>query len=158
MSKTYVPEKFRTYVSNSKTYIQRTPQNIEKMAYGLMRYLVDRELFDDVRIYFKKGKSWHALQGYKPERGNIPFQEIIHNHGNREYKAYLLSDIDPNDYFEYNGDYLSMSFEGPLYHIINGTEYLHVHQYVCEHLRNYFSHWGLYYEQGHAWNLSLYEE
>lgn len=156
MAKAYVPSAFRTYCKNPVCYIQKTPKNIENMAYALMRYLVDQNLFEDSRIYFKKGEVWYALQ---PDAtlNSQNFEKITHSHGKKTYELYMSKDIDPNDYFKYNGDYLSMSFEGPLYHVLNGTEWLHEHEYVTENLRNFFSTYGLHYELGNAWNFSLYE-
>lgn len=155
MAKAYVPSQFRTYCRNPQCYIQHTPKNIENMAYRLMRYLVSQELFADSRIYFKKKDTWCAMQLNEPQ--TTPNSEkIVHNNGNKSYELWLIKDINPNDYFEWNGDVLSMSFEGPLYHILNMTEWLDKHSYVREQLRNFFSTYGLYYELGDAWNFSVY--
>lgn len=78
--------------------------------------------------------------------------------GNKDYH-YYQAEIDPNRCFEYNGDYLSMSFEGELYNALNygwSSEYSYL-SHVEEQLNNYFSHWGLYFEMGYAWSFSLYE-
>ena len=58
--------------------------------------------------------------------------------------------MDPRDYLQYvrEPNILSMSFEGPLYQILN------CHDMFA--LQNLFSKYGLYYELGDAWNLSAY--
>ena len=72
----------------------------------------------------------------------------------------LVYDIDaePRAYFEFAGDFLSMSFEGPLYDILN-----HYDDFVPGYdekreaeLSKIFEKYGKYYELGNAWNLSLY--
>ena len=67
---------------------------------------------------------------------------------------YLEHDMDPGDYFEYvNPEHiLSMSFEGPIYHMFNYGEYKPVLKKFNELLEKY----GLYYELGNAWNLTCY--
>lgn len=154
--KKYTPEKFKHYCHNPNAYIQKTPINIEKMAFGVMRYLIDKELFEDVRIYYHKGKTWYALQNRKPD-DKLNSTQIDHSHGKSNYMVYKITDIDPHDYFEYNGDYLSMSFEGPLYECLNHTIFPFASDHINDHLRNYFSHYGLYFELGNQWNLSLYD-
>ena len=157
MAKAYIPTAFKTYCHNTDAYINKTPKNIERMAFTLMRYLIDHELFSDSRIYFKTKNSWKAIQVDKPSNQSLSFTKITHEHGKKSYTVCVIDNIDPNDYFEENGDYLSMSFEGPLYHTLNRTEWLHPHDYVLDNLRNFFSTYGLYYELGDAWNFSLYE-
>lgn len=63
-------------------------------------------------------------------------------------------DVSPLDYFEYaNPNHiLSMSFEGALYHALNGYS----NGSVEEKLDKLFEKYGLYYELGHAWNLTVY--
>lgn len=158
MPKAYVPSKFRIPCNNKDCYIKRTPSNIKKMAEGLIRYLIDRDLFDETRVYYKYKDKWFACQSviYDSDikRGD-DWIEVSHSHGSKSYKWYE-SNIDPNRCFEYNGNYLSMSFEGPLYHAINESWYTGDDRIETQ-LRNYFSNYSLYFEQGHAWNFSLYE-
>lgn len=69
---------------------------------------------------------------------------------------YEYEDKDPCDYFEYaNPDTLSMSFEGSLNHVLNG--YTRGWVKLEEQFGKLFEKYGLYYEMGHAWNLSAYE-
>lgn len=158
MAKAYVPAKFRTECRNKQCFIKLTPKNITSMAEGLIRYLIDQNLFSDARVYYHVKNTWYACQ---PElfdsdkaRGD-EWTEIHHSHGNKEYKWYR-AEIDPNRCFEYNGNYLSMSFEGPLYDKLNNGWY-YGDETVEEQLNNYFSHYGLFLEYGYAWSFSLYE-
>lgn len=69
---------------------------------------------------------------------------------------YEYDDKNPCDYFEYgNPDTLSMSFEGNLYYVMNGYT-----SHSCkleEKFSKLFEKYGLFYELGHAWNLSAYD-
>ena len=67
-----------------------------------------------------------------------------------------MFDADPRKYFEYNGDYLSMSFEGPLYSILNYQAGTYGDSIIGE-LDELFKKYGLYYELGNSWNMSLYD-
>ena len=117
---------------------------IESLADELRNWLEDNELWSDCRIYFN-GKA------YSTDDGSGQYDSTKH-HG-----WYELEDIDPHDYFEYAGGVLSMSFEGPLYEVLNGYlgEYS---REVCEKFDDIFHRYGLYYELGNSWNLSAYEE
>ena len=54
-----------------------------------------------------------------------------------------------------NTNTLSMSFEGPLYHVLN--RYVRGWTKLESELQKLFEKHGYYYEMGHAWNLSAYE-
>ena len=152
----YIPAKFKTRCNNPSAYIAKTSANIRRMAEGLMRYLIDKDLDTDVRVYYKQGKTWTCLQSTKYSSDNDAWMKVEHSHGKKSYTWYEHNDLDPNKFFEYNGDYLSMSFEGNLYYDLNYA--FESGDYSTEEeLNNYFSHWGLYYEMGYAWSLSLYD-
>lgn len=50
-----------------------------------------------------------------------------------------------------------MSFEGPLYHMINYGSYEDVSDNFLVEFNDLFDEYGLYYELGDAWNLSAYK-
>lgn len=154
----YTPAKFKNHHDSSKPYIELTPENVKTMAENLLRYLIDLDLDMSVRIYFNfKDGHGTAIQTTLPS-APCNYQCITQVKGKNSYKYYVLNNINPRDYFEYNGDYLSMSFEGPLYHILNYTAYRESRmERVNKQLNNYFSHYGLYMELGNAWNASLYK-
>jgi hypothetical protein len=61
-------------------------------------------------------------------------------------------DVNPHDYFEYCAydHILSMSFEGPLHDVLNYTFGRKEEEFSA-----IFNKWGLYYEFGNSWNLSI---
>jgi hypothetical protein len=108
----------------------------EDVAVDILKFIFQNQLgSDSLRIYFNN-KAYDFI-------------------GENEYK--VLEDIKGSTYFEYaNDETVSMSFEGTFYEIINGTD-----EY-CGKLMDKFNKildkHGFYYEQGNAWNLSLYED
>jgi hypothetical protein len=67
----------------------------------------------------------------------------------------VIENIKASDYFEYaNDDTVSMTFEGPLYDVLN-----HGHWTSCiivEEFAKIFENHGMYYEMGNMWNLAAY--
>ena len=119
-------------------------KNNEALANDIYTWCKEHHLWGDNCIYFN-GKAlaswgtWHDVAGKK-----------IHD------DLYEYENKNPLDYFEYaNPKTLSMSFEGPLYRVLNG----YVSGWVkreSEFLK-LFEKYGYYYEMGHAWNLSAYK-
>lgn len=116
---------------------------IEKLATDIFQWLVKKEMWFDVYIYFN-GKCWAT--------SNEKCTSFCYNENKHfEFKS------NPRDYFEYVGNphILSMSFEGPLYALLNG------YHPECANLYNefnaLFSKYGLSYELGDAWNLTAFE-
>ena len=108
-----------------------TAKQREKLAFEIVELLKKNGLWCDVCIYYNgKRLSDEADGGVKVETG-----------------------MDPHDYFDYAGDILSMSFEGPLYRMINDGPW-----FCGGELWELFGKYGLYYELGNAWNLSAYEK
>ena len=118
-----------------------TDEQTEALAQAIYQLLLRYEMWMDVYIYYngkRMGTSTIDDNG----------KEIFRYNG----EPFLKNDIDPHDYFQYAGPTLSMSFEGPMYHAINhGANDSFLTEFNAL-LREY----GLYYELGHAWNLSVY--
>ena len=81
----------------------------EELATEIFEWLVKNELWVDVCIYFN-GKRWST-----------------HNQDTEEYyynqHKYYEDEANPREYFDYVREpenILSMSFEGPLYYVLNG--------------------------------------
>lgn len=71
-----------------------------------------------------------------------------------EHGTETVDDSDVADYLEYyNRDTLSMSFDGDIYDVFNYDLFPSLLEKFDKLLESY----GLYYELGNAWNLSLYE-
>lgn len=114
----------------------------EELATEIFEWLVKNELWVDVCIYFN-GKRWST-----------------HNRETDEYyynqHKYYEDEADPKKYFDYVREpenILSMSFEGPLYYVLNGYEGGHLE----EEFMKIFEKYGLYWELGNAWNLTACE-
>lgn len=111
----------------------------EKAAKEIRKWMLDNEIWIDTRIYFN-GKAYGTSDG----------NNFYYNNRNH---LVVLENMNPLDYFEYvNPETISMSFEGPLYDILN---------YSGGRLEREFSKilekYGLYYELGNAWNLTCGE-
>lgn len=122
--------------------IQMSKQ-IELLATEIFNWLVDHEMWIDIQIYFN-GKCWST--------SNKDHTEFCYNE--RKYFEY---EAEPKDYFEYvrEPNILSMSFEGSLYEVLNA--YVRGWEKLEEEFRKIFEKYGLYFELGHAWNLTCFE-
>lgn len=120
-----------------------SPEKIEELAKEIFQWLNEKEMWVDVHIYFN-GKCWST--------NNKDSTEFCYN----EYR-YFEYESNPKTYFEYvrEPNILSMSFEGYLYDVLNGYAYGWGKQ--TEEFKEIFEKYGLYYELGHAWNLTCYE-
>lgn len=117
-----------------------TKVKIEELVNEIETFLKENEIIVDVCIYFNnKRRLWESdrKNDWRP-------------------KLTVEEDICPFDYFEYVNPkhILSMSFEGALYHILNGYDSYadRMQQKFSAILKKY----GLWYELGQSWNLSCY--
>lgn len=116
-----------------------TKTNIEEFAKEIIGFLERSGLASGVSIYFNN-KVMRNKGKYDDDYNYISKWETTEN-------------VDPHDYFEYAAydHILSMSFEGPLYDVLNYT-----FGAMEEKFLSIFHKYGLYYELGNAWNLSAY--
>lgn len=115
-----------------------TKKKIEELAYEILTFLNERGIDEDVCIYFNNKRISNR---YSYKDWDAPPKLVIEE------------DMCPLGYFEYaaHKHILSMSFEGGLYDAINygnGGTY--------DKLQAIFDKYGLYFELGHAWNLTAY--
>lgn len=117
--------------------MKMTKQDIENLAMEVIDFLKERGLDSDVILYFNNKR---ILLNYGTE-------------GIREQEG-----VSPLDYFDYvsHKHILSMSFEGELYAALNYGGYGGSWR-VQEQLVELFNKYGLYYELGNSWNLSLFK-
>lgn len=102
---------------------------IEHLANEIMDFLKQQGLDNDVYIYFN-GKR-------------------MNNKGVEE-------GFNPRDYFTYIGDILTMSFEGSFNSVINyylDSSYCNI---VIAKFDAILDKYGVYYELGNSWNLTLF--
>ena len=117
---------------------------METLAKEIYDWCVEKDLWGDSCIYFN-GKAWASWDTWHDDDGKLIDNELY------EYK-----NRNPKEYFEYaNPNTLSMSFEGPLYRVLNA--YVPGWIALTEEFGDIFRRHGFYYELGHAWNLSVYE-
>ena len=119
-----------------------TPKKIEKLAKEILDFLIDREMWIDTTIFFNNKAYTTTGSAYT-------------SYNNRD-NVITKTDIDPRDYFEYVNNILSMSFEGPLYDALNYNDG-QMSVKIEEEFSNLLKKYGLYYELGNPWNLTLYE-
>lgn len=117
-----------------------TKIKIEELANEIKDFLIENELESDTSIYFNDKKL--SFKTYDENWKRLEKSELV-----------IKENVCPLDYFKYANarHILSMSFEGSLYHAIN-FEYNGVYDFF----QNIFDKYGLYFEQGNAWNLTAY--
>lgn len=116
----------------------------EALARDIYAWCKKKNLWGDNCIYFN-GKAWASWSEWHGEQGEMVDEEL-----------YEYEDKDPRTYFSYgNPATLSMSFEGPLNHVLNA--YVSGWVKLESEFSKLFEKYGYYYEMGNAWNLSAYE-
>lgn len=110
-------------------------EEVERLAQEIYDVLLNNRMWMDISIYYN-GKRMSTSSGNQYRYNGEPFIE---------------EGVSPKDYFQYCGNILSMSFEGPLYEAIN-----YKGGPVVDQLEEVFGRHGLHHEMGDAWNLSLY--
>lgn len=115
----------------------------EALAKDIYKWCKKHHLWGDNTIYFN-GKAWSSSATWDLDKGK-QIAEDLYEYENRN----------PLDIFEYaNPSTVSMSFEGPLYHVLNG--YVSGWSKKQAELQKLFEKYGYYFEYGHAWNLAAY--
>lgn len=69
--------------------------------------------------------------------------------------VFCEDDINPKDYLDYAGTFMSVATEGPLYDMINYNCDSYTEACLDE-MSDIFDDYGKYCESGNAWNFSLY--
>lgn len=116
----------------------------EMLATDIYSWCKKNGLWGDNCIYYD-GKAIAAW----PEWEGVSGQKINDD-------LYLYENKDPLRYFEYaNPKTLSMSFEGPLYRVLNAD--VRGWTKLEAQFQKLFEKYGYYYELGYSWSLSAYE-
>lgn len=117
---------------------QLTKDQIEQLVDEITAFLEKHNLQSGVCIYFNNKRI---------------VSEGFFDGENLTYKWIQEEDKDPHDYFEYAAynHILSMSFEGPLYDLLNyrGGK-------LEEQFRIIFERYDLYFEFGYSWCFTVY--
>jgi hypothetical protein len=121
-------------------------EKIEELAKEIRQFLIDNNMWVDVRIYFN-GKAFATDDGK-----NFYYNDPEH--------LVVLENMNPKDYFDYVAEphILSMSFEGDFCSCLNGYgEYgAKFDDMIQQEFSNILAKYGLYYELGNHWNLTCY--
>jgi len=120
-----------------------TPKAMEALALKMIDYFAKKGYWTEMGIYVNnKRLASDNLRGTYTKattEGGVAY--------------FIEENIDVKDYIEYsNPETLTIYFEGPLYHTINYDDYDYLNKLDNKFLKPY----GLYFEQGHAWNMSAY--
>ena len=116
-----------------------TPEQLDELKDRVIEYLKENDLWLDCGIYVNDMRYCH--DSYAPDEIRIE------------------EDVFVEDYLEYYreaGNIFAMYFEGPLYEIINGYAPLDRVDKFHDEFNGLLREYGLYYEQGNAWDLSCY--
>lgn len=115
------------------------------LAKEIYDWCVEHDAWEDCYIIFD-GKGWATYKEWNGVRG----KEIAS--GLFEY-----DDMVATDYCKYhNNDTLAMGFEGTLYGIMNA--YCSGWATLYDSFERIFDKHGVYFEQGYAYTLSVYED
>lgn len=114
---------------------------------GKINKRILRALFNDIVAWFKqKDVEWE---------GDFSTDTLIYFEG-KQYKATgeYIQDYKPSMVTQYSDDEgLTMTFEGPLYEVINGGEM----RAILDQFNALFEKHGVYYELGNSWNLTVFK-
>jgi len=116
-----------------------TKSKIEQLAKEIRSFLLDRDMWVDVTIYFN-GRAFST----DDRQGNYYYNDPNH--------LVVLEDQDPHKILEYASDILTMTFEGDFYDVINYGEWPE----AMNQFEKIISSYGLYYELSYSWQLGLY--
>ena len=115
-----------------------------KCAKEIIDFLLRHKLWIDTFIYVGD-KRFGCYDGKDYHYGNT--WDCVFIEDNKRAK----------DFFDWTGDFLSMSFEGGLYDVLNygfeNPSYYKIEEEFNEICKKY----NKFYELGNAWNLSLYD-
>lgn len=127
-----------------KNHPDWSPERVEALALDLYQWLRKQQMWIDVYIYYN-GKRMGTS-------GTVDGKTVYRYNGD----PFIEDGFDPRNYFEYvaKEHILSLSFEGPLYDVLNartpGWTKLEAE------FQTIFQKHGCYMEMGNAWNGSCY--
>jgi hypothetical protein len=116
----------------------------EKCAFEIIDFLIKHGLWQDTCVY-ANGKRYGCYDGehYRYENTwDCVFRE---------------DNMNPKDYIEYSSDFLTMSFEGPFYDIVNYYSQTKYCDKILKEFDAICAKYHKYYELGYAWSLALYD-
>lgn len=116
----------------------------ERCAREIIDWLISHEMWIDTCIYVE-GKRITCYDGQHWQYGNT--WDCV----------FVEENIDVSKYVEYNSKFLTMTFEGPLYDIINYSYPTKLCDKYIKELNNICEKYGKYWELGYSWSFALYD-
>jgi len=115
-------------------------ENMEALTLEIIDFLQQNQLFQDVNIFCNnKQFSSNYSAGSIMEKAQLGIY-------------YVMENRNAADVVEFNNhNTITMTFEGPLYHILNYGPAKTEQAFL-----KLFNKYGLYYELGYAWSLAAY--
>ena len=115
----------------------------EQCAKEIIAFLLKHEMWQDTYIY-ANGKRFSDYDGN-------------YHYDNTWDCVFVEEGVNPKNYLEWTGDFLCMTFEGPLYEVLNYyLSFKYCDKLIAE-FNAIINKYGYYYELGHAWSLALYK-
>lgn len=116
----------------------------EKCAFEIINFLIKHEMWVDTSVYVN-GKRYSCNDG-EHYRYDCTW-DCVFREDNKSAK----------DYVEYTSDFLTMTFEGPFYDVVNYyAPYKYCDSLIAE-FNDILKKYNKYYELGYAWSLALYD-
>lgn len=116
-----------------------------ELASEIIRFLIEHELWFDTNIY---------TDGYCFSSNKRSNYEQIDGYSEPVWKS-KTDDIKPTCEYA-NENTLTMTFEGPLYEVLNYCLDMEYCDKLTKEFNAILEKYKMYYEQGHEWSLSLY--
>jgi hypothetical protein len=116
----------------------------ERCAFEIINFLIRHQMWQDTCIYVGT-KRYTCYDGEH------------YQYGNTWDCVFREDDKRAEDYVEYTSDFLTMTFEGPFYDAINYSFSAKYSDKIMSEFADTCKKYGMYYEQGYAWSLSLHK-
>lgn len=120
----------------------------EKCAKEIIEFLIEHNLWQDTYIYANH-KRWGD------EDPNEKSHKRFHYENDKDTSVFV-EEREYND--SYKSDFLTMTFEGPVYEIFNYYLPIRYCDSIIKEFNDIISKYGYYYELGYAWSLALYKK
>ena len=116
----------------------------EKCAFEIINFLIRHQMWQDTCIYVgTKRYTCHDGEHYR--------------YGNTWDCVFREDDKRAEDYVEYTSDFLTMTFEGPFYDVINYGLSPKYCDSLMDEFHDIISKYHKYEELGYNWSLSLHD-
>jgi hypothetical protein len=115
----------------------------ERCAFEIINFLIRHHLWQDTSVYVN-GKRYGCYDGEH------------YRYDNTWDCVFREDNMNPKDYVEYTSDFLTMTFEGPFYDIVNYNYSVKYCDRLLGEFNDILKKYNKYYELGYAWSLSLH--